>query len=1024
MLSSYTQERESLLKELEDTKSDCRKAKDKIRELQQVEIDFDNIQKKTKEAEKIITELEKDLLSQTEMKNGLERELQTCRNRLEENELVETQLRASRAENEDLINTNVQLAHEMKKWKDEIEIKMEKINWPKMGKKKSGNLNADKPSLQDQSVQTESGPRDNVEGPKDPTGADLSVHDSCNDAVHHLIHSNKPSKTNKHQEEYPPGQETAQTGDLTANTLIMKSRTVDGVPIPMITVSCADEVEKMIRRDRTATLSLSDLEDFENESPNDQSTPDEEMKTIKPENDIANVKGRTKETWCSVKSSEGRGKMLECRGQRKAGRNSEGEPQASQTGSTIQNSKELRDANSVLQNKKDTCSASQERHNNETLQDQVMEMDLNQQRDMKIIFGHSKADASKREMEWTISRLRSELQQRSEDIERSQHEISVLEQEQVSMKREISSLLNECESLKAKTAILQKQNEAILKEQILNDEENEELQQNLQELTQEKNLIEETRKNLESQKARLEIELSDAIEARDAIEKELLRIRPEDNDLSRQRLQEQLHNISERYAKLETVLSCVLDENSKMSAEVSALQAENGMLKSFKIMEITDSYTQISPNHSEDESDHSKITTNPRKRQEIGDSKSAVISKSFSNQLTYWHSAHFPGPAQTSDSIGSTVGRTQTKSNDDKNTDKNSEDPVISNTNSTILYIPSVDKGFGEREKGKPDRALITELWSSKLSHPTEKEEPPSVARKQQRKQQRHTRKETSSYAQYNTRRDNMRMNVDDIDSSMEAHTDSSLVSATDLDISISSQISSEDSSVVGSEIRVLQRIQKELSETKCTNVLITNELSIIRKHNSDLQHQVQKLLSRNNHLKTKICDRTLSVKRMEKEMSSIKEENNKLQQQALILQEELARVEKEKAKFERNMSSTKSENKRLKSDLSNVKAENYRNMKELVSLQSENRRLQLEVEKLREEARSFKSGLSDESTSHELSLWGTMSQGDFRSVSHRSLQERPATPDPAYLQQRAASDLNFSQYPGLENTPETPVRD
>lgn len=269
-----------------------------------------------------------------------------------------------------------------------------------------------------------------------------------------------------------------------------------------------------------------------------------------------------------------------------------------------------------------------------------------------------------------------------------------------------------------------------------------------------------------------------------------------------------------------------------------------------------------------------------------------------------------------------------------------------------------------------------------------------------------------------------MQMNLEDIDSSMEAHTDSSLVSTTDLDISISSQISSEDSSVVGSEIRVLQRMQKELAETKCTNVLITNELSIIRKHNSDLQNQVQKLLSRNNHLKTKMCDRTLSVKRMEKEMSGIKEENNRLQQQALILQEEMARVEKEKAKFERNMSSTKSENKRLKSDLSNAKAENYRTMKELVNLQGENRRLQLEIEKLRGEARSFKSGLSDESTFNELSMWETMSQRDFRSVSHRSLQERPATPDPAYLRQRAASDLNFSQYPGLENTPETPVRD
>ena len=73
-----------------------------------------------------------------------------------------------------------------------------------------------------------------------------------------------------------------------------------------------------------------------------------------------------------------------------------------------------------------------------------MEMNLNQQRDMKIIFGLSKADALKCEMEWTISTFRSKLQQRSEDIVRSQHEVSLLENEKMSMKREISLLVIEC----------------------------------------------------------------------------------------------------------------------------------------------------------------------------------------------------------------------------------------------------------------------------------------------------------------------------------------------------------------------------------------------------------------------------------------------------------------------------------------------------------------------------------------------------------------------------------------------------
>ena len=94
---------------------------------------------------------------------------------------------------------------------------MEKIKWSKMERTRTAILNADNRSLQDQSVQTETAPRDNVERPKDPTGADLPVHGSCNDAAHHLIHSNKPCKTNEHRED-PSGQEFARTGELTANT--------------------------------------------------------------------------------------------------------------------------------------------------------------------------------------------------------------------------------------------------------------------------------------------------------------------------------------------------------------------------------------------------------------------------------------------------------------------------------------------------------------------------------------------------------------------------------------------------------------------------------------------------------------------------------------------------------------------------------------------------------------------------------------------------------------------------------------
>ena len=609
-----------------------------------------------------------------------------------------------------------------------------------------------------------------------------------------------------------------------------------------------------------------------------------------------------------------------------------------------------------------------------------------------------------RELEWTISSLKSELQQRVDENEKSQQEINSLVEKQLSMKREITTLLSECESLRAKVTILQTQNEAVLKEQILNDEENEELQQNLQELLEERNSIEEAKKKLEGEKARLEIELSDAIETREAVEGELLRFRSDNGNAANQRMEGQLHDISERYAKLETVLSCVLDENSKMTAEVSALRAENSMLKSFKIMEIADNCTQFSPRTTEDESDGegeqfatrrksgTKATFPTSQRLRPGEVPTSQLpSSGFTKSTERSHAQENEKQvATTNERLGTSSPGANAKSAPfNIVTPTNEDGTVTASLEATKFGSLSSQTNF--ERKGLESLGMVAVAADKALN----------------KKQQRKTSKEKSSVHQkYDIPDDAEKVESDDNDSSLEVHTSSSV---TDLDISISSdQISSEDSSIVGPEIRVLQRMQKELAETKCSNVLVKNELSIIRKHNSELQNQVQKLLSRNNHLKTKMCDKALAVKRMEKEVSNIKDECTRLQEQAMILQDEMARAEKEKAKFERNMSSTKSENKRLKSDLSNIKAESYRTMKELVNLQSENRRLQLEIDRLRDESHSLKGHYSDQS--QELSIWGPMSHGD-RTTSRRSLQERPVKPEPAYLQQRAASDITFSHH-------------
>jgi len=1040
LLSSYSQEKESLLKELENTKSDCRKAQEKLRELQQIESEFGDIRRKSTEAEKLITELEKDLLCQTEMKNELRRDLQSCQNKLVEMEQVELELRTCRTENDDLQVVNNQLKDEIKKWKDENnnltdELKNTKLQLRSIEKqrKQSMNRNSNVKSLQDQSVQTESAVDPPIHA-NDTSVEDSTTQTDAKDSDEAYV----CKETSKREEEKgsllpaeagsgshrpdkdankkPVEIEAPKNSQIQINyeeLEVTERNSFRGVPVPIIVVSHVDDLDTDLERNGTLNLCIAD---FERDSPNDQSTPDEEKEHIRSPMNNEKNKGT------QVEANE---PPLQ-------------EHQTSLVLSVGQENYIIEREHSKFQAESDTKADQQSapniQLNVERLDEKQLDNELGEA--LEIRRSHRKvlpdstqaAPTTRHELEWTISSLKSELQQSAEENEKSQLEISLLVEKELSMKREISSLLSECESLRTRVEILQTQNEAVLKEQILNDEENEELQQNVQDLLEEKNSIEEAKKKLESEKARLEIELSDAIETREAVEGELLRFRSENGNVSRHRMEGQLHDISERYAKLETVLSCVLDENSKMTAELSALRAENSMLKSFKIMEITDNCTQFSPRTTEDESD-GEGPQSAKKR------KSEIITKFPATQFLCLGEGQTNQQRLTSSATYKESSRVQ---EDEKRatTDELPDTPTLGlNADSTPLAVdsPGSRSETGQR-LGKKGVSLTptNEDGTGTLSAPSgidgkdaenSAKDTAYLVKGLRKKQQKKTFKEKpSSHLKHGTYDDATKVESDDNDSSMEVHTSSSLVSVTDLDISISSdQISSEDSSIVGPEIRVLQRMQKELAETKCSNVLVKNELSIIRKHNADLQNQVQKLLSRNNHLKTKMCDRALTVKRMEKEVSNIKDENNRLQEQAVVLQDEMARVEKEKTKFERNMSSTKSENKRLKSDLSNIKAESYRTMKELVNLQSDNRRLQLEIERLREESHSLKGHYSDQSVSQELSPWVAMSHGD-RSTSRRSLQERAAKSEPAYLQQRAASDLSFAQHRKPAEDAQTPV--
>ena len=1076
LLSSYSQEKESLLKEVENTSTDCRKAKEKLRELQQIESDFEDIRRKSKEAENLITELEKDLLSQTEMKNELKRELQTCQNQLQKMTDLEKQLHSCRAETIHLQDRNEHLTEKVKKLKDANEAQYSSLQLVKAEKTKRNSVstNPSMQSFQSRCVQTitsfykcennvledktvaNDSHGDNVSHVQNAKGIDNDKENSYQNKTEDVSNNTNAVESNSRgvqsisRSDIPEGnydrpEKTAEMtlSNCTGPKMLEEAIYYQGLPIPIIIVSQFDDIDS--GSEQTTTFSLR-IEDFECDTPNDQSTPDEENENFAHSVD----KERCREM--KPEGPVGFNNTLQDKNETTLEINLPSETEFT----TMENPYPRASYTTVVLEPGETSSL--EAPSNLSQIDQQISHDAPSDalssKPMEIPDTNTDTGISKstREFEWNISSLKSELAQRAEEHEKNQLEIGSLVEEKLCMKREISSLLSECESLRAKTAVLQTQNEAILKEQILNDEELEELQQNLRDLKQEKNEIDKAKKNLESQNARLEIELSDAMETKEVMERELFRISSEDTDASKHRLETQLHNITERYTKLETVLSCVLDENSQMSAQLSALQAENNMLKSFKIMEITDNCTQFSPRTTEDEGDGEGRQSEKIKEAETSTKQftsKANLTLSLGEKLIQLPSTNSPQSPNGQGRAVSSVTPCQAENKAGEDTYQLPGSSMFSCRKKTELSIDLVGNSLDEKKSIKRDRRPLTAenshqpLRSSHdarngrtpplltdyeraLTEKTLKHATPMINRLPQRKRlKNNSRKYASFDPMYDASEDVLMRDSDDNDSSMEVNnTSSSLVSATDLDMSISSdQISSEDSTNIGPEMRVLQKMQKELAETKCSNVLVKNELSIIKRHNSDLQSQVQKLLSRNNHLKTKMCERTLSVKRMEKEVTSIKDDNNRLQQEALAMQEEMSRLEKEKAKFERNMSSTKSENKRLKSDLSSIKAESYRTMKELVNLQSENRRLQLEIGKLRDEIRSFKGVLSDESVSQELPLWGSLSNGDLRSVSRRGLQERPARQDPIYLQQRASTDIAFGQHKQHTECTQTPVR-
>ena len=249
------------------------------------------------------------------------------------------------------------------------------------------------------------------------------------------------------------GDNEAQTSEI--NKILMDNNRFQGLSIPIIIITQEDDTAK-INNESSTGLNLC-LEDFEKDSPNDQSTPDEEnqqntspMTTkddVEPSvyEQIIPMETSTHQEQSAVKSE-----VQTTKENLKTKSDSDGDGEQ-----TLRNG----------ENNQEIISEPEDGSKKDELTVSPPQKDV--QRDEDLPDGgeeESLSLRSRRELEWTISNLKSELQQRSEDHEKNQQEIGSLEEQQLSMKREIVSLLSECESLRAKVAILQTQNEAVLKE--------------------------------------------------------------------------------------------------------------------------------------------------------------------------------------------------------------------------------------------------------------------------------------------------------------------------------------------------------------------------------------------------------------------------------------------------------------------------------------------------------------------------------------------------------------------------------
>ena len=933
-MASYERENESLVKSLENAREETKAAEEKLRELKDFQATLDEVRSRRDNAENMVEELEKNMLLQTDIRKGLEKQLFTCQGRLEEMDSIQEQMSSISRENKEMMAVNGKLKDEISQAKNENETLQKMLETHQ----------AEVESLKEQ-----------LDGSPDPE--ETSPHD-------------KPVRAQQNGGSPPVSKSESIAGKVIHQDSAVSRMEVDVPYVEMSNQNGTSSGEATV----VATPRW-------NGGGGGEGGEEKRLGDVSLENDETAAENPHKKhevkQGSSIKDLGIEGGIDEHKGEQLT----EGNPGGRENNLVIRNSDAdptngVENPTAVVPGTEDREGCDQGAFGADIEDRQTGSWAENgnngtvaageEPRSTEVQDGDGPAEvaagaAAARSVETHQGRAGDETNEtaastseecgdeRAGRASTEERQLLLLEKEEnlrrerVALEERIENLIQENEALTVKIDTLQTQGEPGMGDTVINSDQTGEVQSKLDECLEAKQRVEEENRDLQKENAKLEVELSDAIECREALERELVYLRERGAE-QRYELEEQLREISEKYSEIEAALSHVLQENSKVETNLAFLQQENQMLKNYKIMEITDSYTQFSPRTTEDESEGEGRQRRRLVNGKLANSRAAE-RKPTSPQSQTWPSVE----AYADESYTSSTAKSSEDSSGSNITPPESQDFQMSDiggwqaASRLEKHCPDPAGGRGTPPHGRDAGLAGDESDEGSTREGADTPTMPEASSDDSWDQPTHVEsyKGEPTSLKYRDERES-----DEYESSVEeVETNDSLVSITDLDLS-SDLMSSEDGLSMAANKQGYKRLQRDLAETKCSNTLLTNELSILKRHNRELQNQVQKYVNRNNQLKQKVCDRTMALRRTEKGVAATKEDYQSLLAKATAAEEEFLRVEKEKAKLERNLAATKGDNKRLKSDLSSLRAELYRTMKEVVALQTENRKLHVDLKR------------------------------------------------------------------------------